>query len=87
MMLQVFLHNLKLSFRILSRSSIYTAINLSGLVLGLTASFILIIFAINELSYNSWFKNADSIYRLIVNDMKGNRQPLGPLNIQTALIK
>ncbi len=87
MMRQVFLHNLKLSFRILSRSRIYTAINLSGLVLGLTASFILIIFAINELSFNSWFKNADSIYRLIVNDMKGNRQPLGPLNIKTSLIK
>lgn len=85
MKIQIFLHNLKSSARILARSKIFTAINLSGLVLGLTAAFILIIFAINELSHNSGFKNADRIYRLIINDNKGNKLPLGPLNLKSAL--
>ena len=85
MRIQVFLHNLKNSVRILARSKIFTAINLSGLVLGLTAAFILIIFAINELSYNSGYKNADRIYRLILNDSKGNKLPLVPLTTKSAL--
>ncbi len=85
MRIQVFLHNLKTSVRILARSKIFTAINLSGLVLGLTAAFILIVFAINELSYNSSFKNADRIYRMIISDHKGNKLPLGPLDLKPAL--
>ncbi len=87
MMPQTFWHNIRISVRIFARSKVYTTINLLGLVLGLTVSFILIIFAINELSYNNCFKNSDRIYRLIVKDKKGTKLPLAPLSAKSGLIR
>jgi len=53
------------SIRFLFKSKIFTAINLNGLVLGLTASFILFIYIVNEFSYNKDFPNADRMYRVV----------------------
>ena len=81
------LHNLRLSLRVLARSKVYTAINLAGLVLGLTVSFILLIFAVNELSYNDCFSNAGRIYRVLSMDGRGNRHGLGPFMLKPAMDK
>ncbi len=85
MMLPVILHNLKISLRVLARNKLYTAINLTGLVLGLTASFVLLIFAINELSYNRCFIKADRIYRVISVDKSGIQAALGPCLLKKSL--
>ncbi|MEI7661261.1 MAG: FtsX-like permease family protein [Bacteroidota bacterium] len=79
------LHNLKISLRMLARSKVNTAINLSGLVLGLTISFILLIFAINEVSYNRCFDNADRIFRVIHKDTTGLKVATGSFSFKNSL--
>ncbi len=78
-------HNLKISLRILSRTKGYTSINLAGLVLGLTVSFILLIFAVNELSYNRCFKNSGRIYRVINTYKSGEKGGFGPFILKPSL--
>lgn len=56
------------SIRFLAKSKTYTAINLCGLVLGLTASFILFVFIINERSFNRDYDNKDRIFRVLTLD-------------------
>jgi len=67
------------SYRTIVNNKIYTVISLSGLVLGLTAAFTLLVFAINETSYNRCFSKAGSTYRIIYTDSKGTRLPRGTL--------
>ncbi|MDD4604219.1 MAG: FtsX-like permease family protein [Bacteroidales bacterium] len=72
------LFNLKITGRILSKGKTYTLINLTGLVMGLTAAFILVVFAINELSYNRSFHNSNQMYRVIVHDSHGIKSGITP---------
>ncbi len=53
------------ALRFLQRNKLFTGINLLGLSLALAASFIILLFVINELSYNSGFKNRKQIYRIL----------------------
>ena len=53
------------SYRFMLKSKIFTAINLVGLTAGLTVSFFLLIYIINELSYNSFHDKSDRIYRIL----------------------
>jgi len=69
------------SYRFLSKSKTYTTINLLGLVLGLTAAFILFTFLINELSFNTCFRENKKLYRVLMKDRKR-----GQLDALTALI-
>jgi putative ABC transport system permease protein len=73
------------SYRTIVNNKIYTIINLAGLVLGLTASFILLVYAINETSYNKCFSKSDRIYRIIYTDSKGISLPSGNCMIKTVL--
>jgi putative ABC transport system permease protein len=52
------------AFRFLRRNKVFAAINLFGLSIALAVSFIILLFVINELSYNSTFKNGSRIFRL-----------------------
>lgn len=81
------LFNLQITLRVLTRGKAYTIINLIGLVLGLTASFLLFIFAINELSYNETYPNAGRTYRVICNDSKGIKGSLAPYRLKSNLKK
>jgi putative ABC transport system permease protein len=56
---------LKTAFRYLRHNKVFTAINTLGLSIALAASFIILLFIINELSYNHFFKNKKNIYRLL----------------------
>ncbi len=69
------------SYRFLAKSKTYTIINLLGLVLGLTAVYILFTFLINELSFNSCFKDNDRMFRVLMQDRKS-----GTLDALTALV-
>ena len=53
------------ALRFLKRNKIFTGINLMGLSLALAASFIILLYVINELSYNTYFKNRKQIYRVL----------------------
>lgn len=56
---------LKSSIRFLVRNKLFAGINIMGLSLALAASFIILLFVINELSYNTCFKNRKQIYRVL----------------------
>jgi putative ABC transport system permease protein len=52
------------AIRNLRKHSFYSFINVAGLSIGLAICFIIILFVINEVSYDKHFANADRIYRI-----------------------
>ncbi len=56
----------KISFRNLIRFKTHSLINIIGLAVGITCFIILYLFIANELNYDNFYKNADSIYRVYV---------------------
>ena len=61
----MFRHYLKSAFRFLRRNKQYTLINALGLSISLAVSFIILLFVINEFSYNHCHKNRKQVYRVI----------------------
>lgn len=55
---------IKIAFRNIIRNKVYSFINIFGLSIGLACSILIILFVKNEISYDSFHKNADSIFRL-----------------------
>ncbi len=53
------------TIRFLRRNKLFAGINILGLSLALAASFIILLFVINELSYNTCYKNRKQIYRVL----------------------
>jgi putative ABC transport system permease protein len=58
-------HYLKTAFRFLKRNKLYTIINALGLSISLAVSFIILLFVINEFSYNHCHKNRKQVYRVV----------------------
>ena len=56
----------KIALRTLRRQPGYAFINLGGLALGLTCSFLIILFVRHELSYDDFHTNADRIHRVLL---------------------
>lgn len=55
---------LKTAWRIMLRQKAYSAINIAGLSLGIAASLLIILYVVDELSYDRFHKDALQIYRL-----------------------
>ncbi len=55
---------LKLAFRNLLKHKIFSCINIFGLVLGIAASLLLLLYIGNELSYDKFHERKENIYRL-----------------------
>src|SRR5580704_2663623 len=55
---------LKTAFRSLWKNKGFAAINILGLAIGLATCLLILIFVMDELSYDRWNENADRIYRL-----------------------
>ena len=74
------------ALRFIRQNKIFAAINLLGLSISLAASFIILLFVINELSYNRCHKNSRRIYRVLnyYVDFK-NTQSGTPYILATAL--
>jgi putative ABC transport system permease protein len=61
------------ALRIMSRQKAYAAINIFGLSLGIAASLLIIIYVVDELSYDRFHTDADNIYRVdMTGKMMGN---------------
>jgi putative ABC transport system permease protein len=56
---------LKSALRFLKQNKIFAAINALGLSIALAASFIILLFVINELSYNHCHKNRKHVFRVL----------------------
>ena len=64
-------NNLKFAFRNLLRTKTFSAINIGGLVISLTAFILMGLYIENELSYDKFNSNAGNIYR-VVDDKQTN---------------
>jgi putative ABC transport system permease protein len=58
---------LKIAVRSILKDRTYTAINVLGLTIGITCSLFLLMYIIDELSFDRYHKNADNIYRIVSN--------------------
>ncbi len=55
---------LKLALRNLWKNKLYSAINVAGLAIGLTACLLIVLFVNDEMSYDKHFEDSEQIYRL-----------------------
>ena len=87
----MFKHYLKIAIRNLIQDRVYSAINMLSLSLAIACSIALLLCVNNQLSYDKYQKNKDSIYR-VVNEISTNGQSnryaltsraLGPLLADT----
>ncbi len=53
---------LKIAFRNMFKYKVYSAINILGLALGISATIIIILFARYELTYDHWHENSENTY-------------------------
>ena len=61
------------AFRIMSRQKAYAAINILGLSLGIAASLLIIIYVVDEMSYDRFHANGENIYRVSMHGkLQGN---------------
>lgn len=58
---------LKIAIRNILKDKTYSAINILGLTIGITCSMFLLMYILDELSYDRYHKNADNIYRIVSN--------------------
>ena len=61
----MFKNYLKTALRFLKQNKIFAGINALGLSIALAASFIILLFVINELSYDRYNKNSKRIFRVL----------------------
>jgi putative ABC transport system permease protein len=57
-------HYIKISWRSVSRHKAFSSIKIGGFAIGIAACLLIALFIRHELSYDSFYKNQDSIYRL-----------------------
>src|SRR5215204_1025134 len=58
------LNYFKIAFRTLLKFRGYAAINLVGLALGLTAGILIMLYVLDELSFDNFHRHANRIYRI-----------------------
>jgi len=56
---------LKTALRFLKHNKVFASINIAGLSIALAASFIILLYVINELSYDTCHKNRKNVYRVL----------------------
>jgi len=61
----MFKNYFKIAIRNLVKRKFYSLINISGLAIGLASFIIIMLYIIDELSYDRYHKNAENIYRLV----------------------
>ena len=57
---------LKIAIRSLLKQKIYTAINVLGLAVSITACLLIVLYVKNELSYDTFFSEGDRVYKMIL---------------------
>jgi putative ABC transport system permease protein len=60
----LFSNYFKIGLRKIKRQTLYSIINIAGLALGLACCAVIILYVTNELSYDTFHKDADRIYRV-----------------------
>lgn len=58
-------HYFKVALRLIRKSFLFSSINILGFVLGMTAAFLIYLWIVDEMTFEDFQKNGDSIYRVI----------------------
>ena len=66
----MFKNYFKVSFRNFARNKVYSSINLSGLIVGISACLLITLHVLEELSYDNFHPGAERTYRVVM-DMYG----------------
>jgi len=67
-------NNLLTAFRSFLKNKIYTLINIFGLAMGMACTILIILYVIDELSYENQHQHADNIYRVITQGKVGDNE-------------
>ena len=78
---------LKTTLRFLKQNKLFTGINILGLSLALAASFIILLYIINEFSFNRGFENRNQIYRVVNNYLEFKNTMAGTPYILASALK
>lgn len=68
----MFRNYIKIAFRNFRKFKVYSLINLSGLIIGLSVSILIIIYVKGEVSYDKFHENYENIYRMGLKQMRGD---------------
>lgn len=87
----MFKNYLKTSFRNLLRHKSYTFINVLGLTVGLVTSIFILLWIIDELSFDRFHSNADRIFKVFINntyrDGKIETYPATPAKLKDVIVQ
>ena len=86
----MFKNYLKTALRNIQKHKIYSIVNISGLAVSMTFSFLIFMWVKNELSYDRFHEKADCIYRVIsehYSEGKSDIFPSSPAPLAQALIE
>ncbi len=81
---------LKIAVRKIRRQKGYAVINIAGLAVGMACCFLILLFVRNELSYDSYNKNADRIFRIAIHFEFGGRASFfatSPASLGEAIVR
>jgi len=74
----------KIALRNILRHKAFSAINISGLAIGMASSILILLWVQNELSYDRFHTNADQVYRITC-DMSGFKAAVNPAGMPSGL--
>lgn len=77
----------KIAIRNFTRQFTYSAINVTGLAIGIACSLVILIYVFRELSYEKHFKDSDNVYRIATKFMTMGEFANGPLILLDVLPK
>ncbi|WP_431215087.1 ABC transporter permease [Puia sp. P3] len=83
----MFRNYLKVAFRNIVRHRAFSAINISGLAIGMACSIFILLWVQNELSYDKFHKNAGSIYRVSAGGERNSGPMLPELKAKIPAVK
>ncbi|MEO8886132.1 MAG: ABC transporter permease [Mucilaginibacter sp.] len=81
---------IKIAWRNLTRNKFYSIINIGGLAIGMTVSFMLLLYVYNEFSFDRFNVNSDRLYRVLVNRVSNsdiNTDTPTPVQLASAIEK
>ena len=84
----MFKNDLKVAVRNLLRHRVYSAINILGLAVGMACCILILLFVLDEVSYDRFHEKADRIYRVLWDARYGDNEwtiPKGPIPVAEAL--
>jgi len=71
---------IKIAFRNIAKSKVYSFINIAGLAISISACILIALWIFDELNYDSFNKNADHIYRVYLDARINNKDMIAAIS-------